>query len=124
MSLLNVIQRYRTGPITIHRTAVGTAVDGQYTPGAVIDLLTDATFTSCQPVSGDELKDLAEGQRTEDTWIVWTTTPLFARSAANDPDVLEGGGLPVGTWRVEKVEGPFRLLSGHYRATVSKREIQ
>lgn len=125
MSLLNVVARYRTGAITVQRTPVGTAVDGQYTPGAVATLTTDPVYTSVQPITGDMLKDLPEGQRTEDSWYVWTTTPLLARSDANDPDVLVGGvGLPVGTWRVEKVEGPFRLLSGHYRATVSKVEIQ
>jgi len=141
VSLLNVIRRYATGPIPIIRTPVGTVVDGQYTPSdpggsfssptfsSTFDtdatLTTDPIYTSVQPISGDELKDLPEGQRTEDSWYVWTTTVLLARSAANDPDVLVGGvGLPEGSWRVEKVEGPFRLLSGHYRVTVSKVDIQ
>lgn len=124
MGLINVIERYRTGAITVHRTAVGTPADGHSTPGAVTDVLTDALHTSVQPITGEMLKDLPEGQRTEESWYVWTTTQLFARSTTVDPDVLEGGGLPDGHWRVEKVEGPFRLLSGHYRATVSKLEIQ
>lgn len=148
MSLLNVIRRYATGPIPIRRTAVGTVVDGQYTPGLVtgsgafssafssafdvdVPFTTDPIYTSVQPITGEELKDLPEGQRTEDSWYVWTTTLLLARSDANDPDVLVGGnltpdgrGLPAGNWRVEKVEGPFRLISGHYRVTVSKVDIQ
>lgn len=125
MSLLNVIERFRTGAITVHRTAVGTPVDGHRVAGAVTDVLTDDLHTSVQPITGEELKDLVEGQRTEESWYVWTTTPLFARSSTVDPDILEGGvGLPAGQWRVEKVEGPFRLLSGHYRVTVSKVDIQ
>lgn len=125
MSLLNVIRRYATGAITVQRTAAGPAPDGQYSPGAVTTFTTDPVYTSVQPISGEELKDLPEGQRTEDTWFVWTTTLLFARSDTVEPDHLVGGvGLPAGTWRVDKVEGPFRLISGHYRATVSKVDIQ
>lgn len=141
MSLLSVIRRYATGAIPIVRAPVGSVVDGQYTPGSPggpfasevfsspfdtdSALTTDPAYTSVQPITGEMLQDLPEGQRTEDSWYVWTTTLLFARSAAFDPDVLVGGiGLPEGRWRVEKVEGPFRLLSGHYRVTVSKVDIQ
>lgn len=109
-----MIARFKTGTYTVTRTAVGTRTNGRYTPGATSTF--DIT-ASVQPVTGRDLQSLPEGQRAEETRIVYTTTELRTRTATVDPDSIS---IDSETWAVVKVERWQAFGNTHYRAFVAR----
>jgi hypothetical protein len=110
VSLSDVIAQYGTGSYTVTRSTPGVPVDGiQPQPST-------ATFSisaSIQPVDGATLEDLPEGQRIEQSRVIWTTTALVARqeSPPVEPDAIVIDG---DEYRVTKVSY-FGILDSFYR---------
>ncbi len=104
------------GPFTVTRTEAGEREKGRYTPGD------DDTFTivaSVQPVGGRELRDLPEGQRADETRVIYTLTELRTRQGETEPDVITLDGQP---WTVIRVERFDSFGETHYRAYASRTE--
>lgn len=115
MSILGNIASFATGTYTLVRTAVGSHVRGRYASGAST---LAQTITACiQPLSGRDLKVLAEGQRADETRVIYTETELRTRHPSDNPDrvVIDGEAWEV--FRVERWEG---FGTTHYRALVSR----
>lgn len=119
MPLSDVIAQFHTGSLNVRRAVTGTHVDGIYQPTSTTTITTDALHTSVQPISGRALRDLPEGQRSEDTRWLWTTTELRTRTPSNDPDIVE---LEGDDWRVIKIER-FRILDDFHRVTITRLRI-
>jgi len=104
---------FPTGTYTVTRTARGVLAQGRYTGGAqsTLDIVADV-----QHVSGDMLKDLPEGVRSEEVRLVFTTTQLFTESPTHDPDMIAIDG---DSWRVIRVDR-FRVFADRYRAMVQR----
>lgn len=84
MSLTRVIGRLNTGSYTVTRTPY-TVVDGMAVNG------TPTTFTisaSIQHPTERQLRDLAEGQSTEEVFAVYSTTELYLRRSDFAPDII------------------------------------
>lgn len=108
-----------TGVIAVHGSAytVTRRAAGAYASGIWADGST-STFSitaHVQPVTGRDLKTLPEGQRAEDSRIVYTTTEL--RATAGGPDSISIGGEAYEVTRVETWSG---LGGTHYRAIVHR----
>lgn len=129
MSLLGVIQRFRTpglatsGTYTVNRTLPGDYPSGEYVPG------TASTFTivaSVQPLTGRETVVLPEGVRTEDVRQLWTSTELRVHDDNADADVVViPGGLsaPAENFNVIGIEGPWTMGGRtHYHVFVARRK--
>lgn len=127
MSLLNVIDRFRTpgtaanGEYTVTRTAAGSsAATGNYVAGST------STFTivaSVQPHDGRSTVVLPEGVRTEDVRQLWTATELRVTDDQVDPDRIT---IPSAqgneTFHVFKVEGPWTMGGRtHYHVFAARR---
>lgn len=104
---------FPTGTYTVTRTARGTTTLGRYTPGATS---TFPIVADVQHVSGDQLRDLPEGVRSEESRILYTTTALTAQSTTHDADVIAIDG---DNWRVIRVDR-FRVFANRYRAIVER----
>jgi spermidine synthase len=104
---------FPTGTYAVTRTARGVLALGRYTAGAVT---TVQIVADVQHVSGDMLRDLPEGVRTEEVRIVYTTTQLYAQDTTHDPDVIAIDG---DTWRVFRVDR-FRVFANRFRALVQR----
>lgn len=104
---------FPTGTYTVTRTARGAIANGRYTPGATSTL---PIVADVQDVTGDQLRDLPEGVRSEDARMLFTTTKLIAKSEAEDADVIEIDG---DTWRVVRVY-TARVFASRYRALVQR----
>lgn len=116
MSLPAVIAFFNTGTYVVTREGEGDYVLGRWEPGA------ETTFSiqaSIQPLSGNELQDLPEGVRTEETRILWTTTQLRGpiKDSLSDGSGADRIDIDGDRYRVWKVEY-FTILSNHYRVTV------
>ncbi len=104
------------GPYTATRTTDG----GGYDADGLAIAGSASTFSvagSLQPVSGRELRDLPEGQRGDETRVIYTLTELRTRTSTHRPDVLAIDGEP---WTVIKVERFDAFGDTHYRAYVSR----
>lgn len=113
MSLVGVIARFKTGTYEVRRTATGTSTAGKYTPGAVAVL---GSFDMCiQPVTGRELKPLAEARQTSEIRVAYSATEL---RTTPDPDTVTINGE---LWDVFKVEPWEHWGAGHWRAYLSRR---
>lgn len=107
--LSGVVANLSTGSYTVTRNATGTMTAGRYTAG------TASTFditASVQPTSGRDLKQLSEGQRTEEMRAVFTSTEL------RTTDTISISGS---TWLVQKVED-LSGLGNYFKAIVGKVE--
>lgn len=104
---------FPTGTYTVTRTARGTVTLGRYTPGATS---TFPIVADVQDVTGDYLRDLPEGVRTEDARMVFTTTLLVAKSQTADADIISIDG---DNWRVSRVY-TARVFATRYRALVER----
>jgi hypothetical protein len=102
---------FPTGTYDVTRTTAGGYVKGRYTAGAtqVIPVVADV-----QDVTGQLLRDLPDGMRSENTKVVYTTTELRSLEVTTDPDVIDIEGK---RYRVVKVQA-FRVLARRYRAWV------
>lgn len=75
---------------------------------------------SVQALGDDELRDLPEGQSTEDMRQLFTIVELRERTNDNDPDVVLVDGKH---FRVNKVRHYGTLSGGHYVSSIEKLEI-
>lgn len=117
MSLTDVITSFSTGTYTVTRTAAGSVTTGRYTAGAQ----TTFSIVACvQPVSGRDLRSLPEGERADDVRELDTVTALFARTPAQEPDLVTIGGEP---WMVVNVQLWESFGETHYHCRVSRRTI-
>ena len=96
-------------PVTLTTVAPGTYdAGGNYIPGPSS---TATIFTAMQPVTGQALKDMPEGIRTEAEWLVWSRSPI----AVNNEITAAGTDYRVlFVWP--------RLRDGFYRAAVGRRK--
>lgn len=106
---------FPTGEYTVTRTAQGSYVNGLYVPGATEDIQITADI---QPVKGDLLRNLREGQSSDDVRVVYTNVELVALDETRGivADVLEHDG---DLWRVFKVER-FRVFANRWRAMIER----
>ena len=97
---------------TVTRTAEGDFTHGIYAPGAdsEIDIV-----AAIQPLTGEELRNLPEGEYEEGVNILWTTTLLHTRTKTHEPDYIT-----IGTelWEVIKVEVWAGFGDTHYKTTI------
>lgn len=75
---------------------------------------------SVQALGDDELRDLPEGQSTEDMRTFFTIVELRERTEDNDPDVVLVDGKH---FRVNRVRHFGTLSGGHYVSMLEKLEI-
>lgn len=114
MTLQSVIDDWGS-TYTVTRTTAGTPTDGVYANGTTSTLSIEA---SIQPVTGDVLKSLPEGQHVESTRVVYTTSELKSNSAGYDPDRITIDGEVFEVFQVEKFSAPG--FGTHYRALISR----
>jgi hypothetical protein len=112
------IDSLATGTYLVTRQAVGSYADGIYNGGGATSTLTIEAVvepaTGLQRVvGGDETRSIASGQHTNDIQVVYTRSPLYARTPTNEPDLITIRSRQYTVWRVESWD-----LSGevHYRA--------
>lgn len=101
MSLNGAISDHKTGTYTVSRRAAG-----HYEKGRWVAIGEPSTFpidASIQPVTED-LSDLPEGQSVDSVKIIYTETPLFSRTATQEPDELVIDGLNYYVWSAKKWE--------------------
>jgi len=88
---------------TIVRYAVGSWVDGHYVPGAPANI---TTTISVQPISGTDLKNLPEAQRTSNLSVGYCSDELFtakiAPSRKADRVIVDGVTYEVQTVKAWK----------------------
>lgn len=98
--------------LTLRTFAAGsTGTDGRWVEGTTTDT---ALVGSLQPLNGDEVQALPEGDRQRRTRKVYTTTPISAGSVQDGirPDqVLDGSEV----WEVTSVAREGAILP-HYKA--------
>ncbi|MBA3841181.1 MAG: hypothetical protein H0X39_00920 [Actinobacteria bacterium] len=125
MSILETIAHFSTAAAdgtpsgyVVTRTPAGTYVNGRYTAGTPTTFTIDAVV---QPGSGRDLKVMAEGQFSEDTKVLWTTTALVTMSPVDVPDTLVIAG---DTYSVASVIGPWNM-SGvtFYKVSVARQRV-
>lgn len=108
------IDRFVTGTYIVTRRSSET-VDA-----AGMSVLADPTIfkidASIQPITGRELEQLPEGQRSSEVRLVLTRSEMRTRLPGNAPDVITYQGE---TWTVFRVE----RWPTHYRAWIT-RDVQ
>ena len=97
--------------LTRRTFASGSRVDGRWVEGTA----STSTFTgSLQPLNGDELQTLPEGERQRKSRKVYTTTALYAGGVSAErraDQVVDGSD----TWDVRSVS-EWDAVLGHYKA--------
>lgn len=115
MSLRDAITSLKTGATyQVTRKAASTYVDGKAVAGAST---TFEIVASIQPVSGREILQFAESERTREMRAVYTETELFTRSSTNEPDKVSINGE---TFEVMRVEFWEAFGGVHSRAFVAR----
>lgn len=79
-----------------------------------------AVAGSVQALGSDKLRDLGEGQSTEDMRELYTVVELRSRRATNAPDVVELDGKH---YRVNACDKFGTLSGGHFVSEIEKLEI-
>lgn len=113
MTLRGAIASLSTGTYTVTRRAPDTRVQGRTVEGS------ESTFSivaSVQPVSGRELRDLPEGERGDETIVIYTVTEV--RSGAN-PDEIEVDGS---RFVIVKCERWKSFGAQHFRAYAARKD--
>jgi hypothetical protein len=113
--LNGAITTFATGTYTVTRTAADTYTNGVKVAGATSNV---SIVASVQPLSGRDLQVLPEGQRADETLVLYTATQLFTRTPSQAPDSISIDGS---TYEVFKVETWNYIGEIHYRAFVSRR---
>lgn len=117
MSLSDVISTFNTGSYTVSRRAAGTVNSSGINVKA-----TPTTFpidASIRPMSGRDLKDVAEGRSADDYRIVHTVTQLFTVQGGQDIDVITIEG---DRYRVKQVKHRT-IFDDFYRCVVERLEV-
>jgi hypothetical protein len=79
-----------------------------------------AVRASVQPTDGHELRDLVEGQRVENTYLVLTREQLHNGEGDWEPDLLE---IDDETYRVDKCQRWVHWGERHYESIVSRVDV-
>lgn len=109
----DVVESMFTDFYTVTRRSPSAYVAGRLQPATTSTL----TISACvQPIAGIDLQRLPEGMRIDGALSLWTTTPLFTKGAAQDPDqmVVEGE-----TFEVATVE-PWGVVGNYYKAVLQR----
>lgn len=111
-------------PVTVDVVDITDAGVGTHTLADTADTMrqnqtTLAIVASIQPVTGAELRDTFQNQRTDEVHVVYTKTPLYGRTKATNPDVVTYRAEP---WVVFKVEQFDAFGDTHYRAHMARTE--
>ena len=104
---------FQSGTYTVTRQAAGSYVDGDWTPGA------DSTFpvdADLQPMSGNDLKILPEGQHGEEMQKMYLAVELFTAREGKQPDEVTIDGAQ---WRVINVR-KYTILTGNFKVIVAR----
>lgn len=114
MSVTGAIGSFATGTYTLVRSSVGTYTRGRYGAGASVS----STITACvQPITGRDLQALPEGQRADETRVIYTTTELRTRHPSSDPDRVI---IDSEAWEVFRVQRWEAFGTTHFRAFASR----
>lgn len=114
MSLVAAIASFKTGDYEVIRYGAPTFEYGIAVPPSSTIVEIEACV---QPVSGRLLKLLPEGQKPEETKVIWTTTELFTRGSVHEPDKIIIRGEFYKVFRVDHFEAFGGDTSGdHFRA--------
>lgn len=118
MSRLGAIERLANGTYSVSRQVAssydehGRLVDA----GAVTTLSIPAVV---QPLSGDDLKQLAEGQMPSDRRVIFALEELRTRTPTHDPDIITIDGR---AWEIVTVEAWTSLGETHWKAIAARVE--
>jgi hypothetical protein len=109
VDIASLIASFSQGTYAVIRTAAATPTRGVYVAGATSTFNITAAVV---PASGNELMSLPEGQRTRETRIVFTTTPLQLGGAGKtyESDHVQIDGE---SWSCERVERWINPGAGH-----------
>lgn len=102
---------------TVTRSQAGSYVAGRHMPGSSATIWIRAAV---QPASGRMLQSLPEGQRGNETVLVFTETPLKTRTPTTEPDRLSIAGE---FWVCVRVE-PWVGFGGAHSRAYFQREAQ
>lgn len=115
--LTGVLDVFATGTYAVSRRGPGTLTAGRLTRAAGTTLSISA---SVQPVDGRTLQALPEGQRAEESRVIYTATELRTRGPAGEADDVTIDGEPWTVTRVERWDG---FGETYFRAFVA-RQVQ
>lgn len=118
MSLSDVIAIWGTGSYTVTRFTPGPIVDG--VQGAPTPTTISNFAASVQPVDGATLEDMPEGQRVEESRVIWSVGQLLPRTKTNEPDQILIDG---DNYRITKVSY-FGILDSFYRSYAERLDVQ
>lgn len=104
---------FQSGTYTVTREAVGSYVNGDWTPGSESTFTVDADL---QPLSGNDLKVLPEGQHGEELQKMYLATELFTAKDTVAPDKVTIDGA---FWRVINVR-KYTILSSNFKVIVAR----
>jgi hypothetical protein len=75
------------------------------------------TIRACvQPIMGRDLMRMPEGWRTQELLAIFTTTELFTKASANEPDTISVNGV---NYQIQQVER-WADLGNYWRAVAMK----
>ncbi len=102
-------------PITLRSYGAGSFEKGRYFPGTVSSIAMDGAV---YPASGDEMRLLPEGIRTEAALVIYTESELRTATepGQNDADSIDYGGK---TWEI-RISEPW-AYGGYWRSIATKR---
>lgn len=118
MSFADIIDDFTTGSYSVARkTSNGYDIHGRALPGTPSTLTITA---SVQPLTGKDLMTLPEGQRSEQTQWLYTSTELRTGASASSPDIVTIDGEP---WTVVSVETWRTPDETFYKCRVARRSV-
>lgn len=100
--------------ILIKRKQGGSYSDGQWVPGSNVDITLKA---SLQPLNPEEMQQLPEGRRTDESFKMFTATQMFTVRDEN-PDHLFINGSEYEVISVGKHQSG---VISHYKVIISKK---
>ena len=95
---------------------VGSIADGDWTPAATGTINIDA---GVQPLSGNDLKMLPEGQHAENMMKLYTSTELYTVRGDIGPDLVAINGF---SWKVTNVRR-YTILSNNFKVLVQRVDL-
>ncbi len=104
---------FTSGTYTVTRRATGSLANGDWTPGA------SSTFTveaDLQPLSGNDLKILPEGQHGEEMQKLYLSVELFTARLDKEADQITIDGAE---WKVINVR-KYTILTGNFKVIVAR----
>ena len=121
MSLYDAITAFQTGTYTVLRFGVDAYVNGVLSPASRTPI---SIAASVQPITGRMLDLLPEGQRADETKAVFTTTQLYTRDVAHDPDRIFVDGDAYRVLRVDTFQAFGGNGSGNFYRALVVRDTQ